>query len=231
MPIDNSNIAWCFTGDTLSDGKPIPLINQTIKFSDNIQIYKSGYNWSKYPTDALSHAGCHDNIYMLHRIYFGGEIIEKYNDGVSSELTILATIDASQLLLRYAADLALSLSHLYEIPDVVKEYLTTLNASTLKISHITIQKLYNDLNISTNRKNISDLVILKAIETAYNCISHDKFTCDKALNVKMSCIDTHRHISIMNGYKIFASRYYRNIPNTFLDFDERTYTAFSVNGY
>jgi hypothetical protein len=66
---------------------------------------------------------------LLHMVRYGGEVLIDENKGVSSERTILATIDAEHLLRRFAADQALSVAHLWEMPDVVREYLTTLDES------------------------------------------------------------------------------------------------------
>jgi hypothetical protein len=67
---------------------------------------------------------------MLHRVSYGGRVAEQDDKGVSSERTILASIDATQLLRRFAADQALSVAHLWAMPETVREYLTTLDEST-----------------------------------------------------------------------------------------------------
>jgi len=119
------NIAWHFTGDTLRDGSPIPVIGHTLVFSGEIEMCHSGYHWSRTPWQALEFAPGN----LLHKVQVGGKVIEDTNKGVSSERTILATIDATQLLRRFAADQALSVAHLWLMPDVVREYLTGLDES------------------------------------------------------------------------------------------------------
>lgn len=117
------NIAYHFTGSTLRDGSPIPPIGHKLVFPGKIKICKAGYHWSRQPFDALQYApGA-----MLHMVEFGGKTIEQDDKGVSSERTIIATMDATYLLRRFAADQALSVAHLWSMPDVVREYLVTLD--------------------------------------------------------------------------------------------------------
>jgi hypothetical protein len=63
-----------------------------------------------------------------HRVRVGGEIIEEPDDkGVSTERTILASVDLTTVFRRFAADQALSVAHLWDMPAIVREYLTTLD--------------------------------------------------------------------------------------------------------
>jgi len=119
----NDRIAWHFTGATLRDGSPIPAIGETLIYEGRIELCKSGYHWSLKPHQALQYAPGD----RLHMVRYGGVIDMGEDKGVSSERTILATIDAEHLLRRFAADQALSVAHLWDMPDVVREYLTTLD--------------------------------------------------------------------------------------------------------
>ena len=121
---DQADIAWHFTGDKLRDGSPIPPIGHTLVHAGVIEMCCSGYHWSRTPFQALSYAPGP----LLHKVRIGGTIRETKGDkGVSSERTILATIDATPLMRRFAADQALSVAHLWPMPDVVREYLTGLD--------------------------------------------------------------------------------------------------------
>jgi len=121
---DQADIAWHFTGDKLRDGSPIPPIGHTLVHTGEIKMCASGYHWSRTPFQALPYAPGP----LLHKVRIGGTIRETKGDkGVSSERTILATIDATQLMRRFAADQALSVAHLWPMPDVVREYLTGLD--------------------------------------------------------------------------------------------------------
>ena len=118
-----NNTAWHFTGNTLRDGSPIPAIGETLVFPHKVKMRASGYHWSLKPRQALQYA----RGPLLHKVSFGGYIEIGDNKGVSSERTIIASIDATHLLRRFAADQALSVSHLWDMPEVVREYLTTLD--------------------------------------------------------------------------------------------------------
>ena len=121
---DQADIAWHFTGDKLRDGSPIPPIGHTLVHAGKIEMCVSGYHWSRTPFQALQYAPGP----LLHKVRVGGKIVEAEGDkGVSSERTILATVDATQFLRRFAADQALSVAHLWPMPDVVREYLTGLD--------------------------------------------------------------------------------------------------------
>ena len=128
MSLPRPDLAWHFTGPTLRDGSPIPPVGHTLVFDGAIELCRSGYHWSRMPWQALRYAPGP----LLHRVRVGGTIIEEDDKGVSSERTVLATIDATYLLRRFAADQALSVAHLWPMPDVVREYLTTLDEETRK---------------------------------------------------------------------------------------------------
>lgn len=121
-----TNIAYHFTGDELIDGQPIPPIGQTLVYPGKIELRVQGYHWSRTPWQALQYAPGP----LLHKVRIGGEVIEHPDDnGVSSERTIIASIDATYLCRRFAADQALSVAHLWDMPQVVLDYLTTLDES------------------------------------------------------------------------------------------------------
>jgi hypothetical protein len=118
-----TDIAWNFTGDTLRDWSPIPPIGHTLVYPGQIEMCEAGYHWSLTPWEALRYAPGS----MLHKVRVGGSVIYKDDKGVSSERTILASLDATYLLQRFAADQALSVAHLWNMPEVVRECLTTLD--------------------------------------------------------------------------------------------------------
>jgi len=118
-----ANLAWHFTGNKLRDGSSIPAVGQKLIFKGGIEICSHGYHWSKQPYDALQYAPGT----KLHLVEYGGIVQEQEDKGCSSERTILKSIDATTLLRRFAADQALSVAYLWNMPDVVREYLTTLD--------------------------------------------------------------------------------------------------------
>ena len=126
-----NNTAWHFTGNTLRDGSPIPAIGETLVFPRKVKMCISGYHWSLKPHQALRYApGA-----TLHKVKFGGYVEIDDDRGVSSERTIIASIDATYLLRRFAADQALSVSHLWDMPEVVRDYLTTLDETKREASN------------------------------------------------------------------------------------------------
>lgn len=115
--------AYHFTGSTLRDGRPVPAIGETLIHDGPIVWCESGLYASRTAWDALRYALGP----MLHRVWC--EDIEQ-EDGdklVCRRRTIVASIDATHLMRRFAADQALSVAHLWDMPDVVREYLTTLD--------------------------------------------------------------------------------------------------------
>ena len=118
-------IAYHFTGDTLRDGRPIPAIGEKLVHTGEIIWCKSGLYASPKPHQALQSARGN----WLHRVECGQIEREEKDKFVCRERTILQTIDAEHLMRRFAADQALSVAHLWDMPEVVREYLTTLDDS------------------------------------------------------------------------------------------------------
>ena len=115
--------AYHFTGSTLRDGRPVPAVGETLVHEGPIEWCQSGLYASRTAWDALRYAP----DATLHRVLC--EDIER-EDGdklVCRRRTIVATIDATHLLRRFAADQALSVAHLWDMPDVVRDYLMTLD--------------------------------------------------------------------------------------------------------
>lgn len=116
-------IAYHFTGDTLRDGRPVPAVGETLTHEGEIVWCKSGLYASRKPHQALGYApGARLHMVECDRI--------EHEDGdkfVCRSRTIIVSIDATYLLRRFAADQALSVAHMWDMPDVVREYLTTLD--------------------------------------------------------------------------------------------------------
>ena len=115
--------AYHFTADTLRDGTPIPATNTWLEFPDEPILCEQGLHASLDPWDALQYAPGPN----LHLVELGGTIIHGDDKLVATRRKILKSIDATDLLRRFAADQALSVIHLWDAPEIVKDYLTTLN--------------------------------------------------------------------------------------------------------
>jgi len=124
-----------FTGKTLRDGSPIPKIGEWLELPENVKIKAcpsdmdiangyGGLHASGHPFDALLYAPGS----TLHLVELDGELIEHGSpvDKVAARRRkIVATIDAEPLLREFARKCALSVIHLWDAPEVVKQYLTT----------------------------------------------------------------------------------------------------------
>jgi hypothetical protein len=113
--------AWHFVGATLRDGRPVPADGETLVHTGTLELCASGLHASVDPFDALRFAP--GETLCLVRI--GGEVLHDHDKLVCSERTIVARMDATDML-RYSARMqAASVAHLWDAPDVVLDYLMT----------------------------------------------------------------------------------------------------------
>ena len=117
--------AWHFVGETLRDGRPVPADGVVLKHDGPLVMCESGLHFSKHPFDALYYApGA-----TLCLVECGGTIVEgtgNHKDkGVCSERTIIARMDATDLLRYFVRMQALSVIHLWDAPQIVCDYLMT----------------------------------------------------------------------------------------------------------
>jgi hypothetical protein len=124
-----------FTGKTLRYGSPVPKIGEWLELPRNIKIKAcpsmediangfGGLHASEHPFDALQFAPGS----LLHLVELGGELIEHGSpvDKVAARRRkIVSTIDAEPLLREFARKCALSVIHIWDAPEVVKQYLAT----------------------------------------------------------------------------------------------------------
>ena len=115
--------AWHFVGPTLRNGDPIPADGELLRFDGTPVICDKGLHASLEPFDALQFAP--GNTLCL--VEMGGTIIHRDDKLVATERTIICRMDAEEMLRYYARMQALSVAHLWDIPDVVLEYLMTSN--------------------------------------------------------------------------------------------------------
>ena len=113
--------AWHFTGTTLRDGRAIPPIGQVLKHTGKVTPCISGLHFSLTPSDALQFAPGP----FLHLVRIDGEYLSHNNKGVADNRTIVASMDATELLRFFARMQALSVVHLWDAPDLVLDYLMT----------------------------------------------------------------------------------------------------------
>jgi len=115
-----------FVGDTLRDGRPVPADGEWLMHVGRIIPCKSGLHASEHPFDALRYApGA-----ILCRVELEEDLVSHsrpIDKWVGRRRRIVARIDADYLLRRFAADQALHVAHLWEMPEIVRNYLTTLD--------------------------------------------------------------------------------------------------------
>jgi hypothetical protein len=117
-------IYYHFTGDTLRNGQPIPPIGKWLTFDGEPEPCECGLHASPTAFDALQYAPGT----LLHKVHLGGEI-KAHGDPVdkfaAQKRKIIASIDATATCRAFARRVALDVIHLWDAPDVVKQYLET----------------------------------------------------------------------------------------------------------
>jgi hypothetical protein len=101
------------------------VVGETLSISERPILCERGFHASRSARDALSYAPGG----LLCRVSVGGEIIEDDNKLVGQERTVIWMRDATNMLRAFAREQALSVSHLWDAPQVVHEYLIGGNES------------------------------------------------------------------------------------------------------
>ena len=114
--------AWHFTnGDKLRDGRPLPKNGELLKHNGPVNICESGLHASKRIIDALGYSPGS----IICRVECG-DIVETRGDKlVCRERTILWRVDGENLLKRFTRKCARDVAHLWDMPDIVRQYLYT----------------------------------------------------------------------------------------------------------
>ena len=121
-------IGYHFVGAMLRNGEPIPADREWLEHEGPVIPCKSGLHASEHPFDALQFAP--GNTLCLVELEGDlkphGNPVDKW---AGRRRKILKRINAEHLLRRFAADQALSVVHRWDMPEVVRDYLTTLDYS------------------------------------------------------------------------------------------------------
>ena len=113
--------AYHFVGPTLRDGRPVPPDGEWLEHDGPCVMCESGLHASRHPFDALRYAPgstlclveCED-------------VVEEVSDKlVCRRRKIVRRIDATELLRRFARQQAIKVLHLWNAPQVVRDYLAT----------------------------------------------------------------------------------------------------------
>ena len=121
LALDETRIGYNFVGATLRDGRPVPPDREWLVHEGDATLCESGLHASRHPSDALSYAPgstlclveCED-------------IVTEHDDKlVCRRRRIVARIDATDLLWRAAREYAQAVLHLWDAPQVVKDFLAS----------------------------------------------------------------------------------------------------------
>ena len=113
--------AYHFVGDNLRDGCPVPPDGEWLVHDGPVRMCESGLHASRHPLDALTYA---PGVILC--LVDCDDI--KAEDGdklVCRRRLIVARFDATDILRAFARQCALDVIHLWDAPQVVRDYLTT----------------------------------------------------------------------------------------------------------
>ena len=121
LALDETRIGYHFVGATLRDGRPIPPDGEWLTHDGPAVMCESGLHASRHPLDALQYApGATLCLVECEEI-----VSEQDDKFVCRRRRILARIDATDLLWRASREFARSVLHLWDAPQVVRDFLAT----------------------------------------------------------------------------------------------------------
>jgi hypothetical protein len=115
--------AWHFVGSKLRDGRAVPKDGEKLKQSGEIIPCENGLHGSVRILDALQYAP--PKTKWICRTEHCGVIVEHGDKVASSERTIIWRVEADPILRKVARMCASDVLHLWDAPEIVKEYLKT----------------------------------------------------------------------------------------------------------
>ena len=123
-----TEIAYHFTGSKLRDGRDVPAIGEWLEHEGPAVLCQSGLHASRTPFQALSFAPG----FQLHKVAIDGIVAETDDKLVATKRKIIASLDAKEIICLSPEKQALSVIHLYDCPQVLKEWLETGNPAKQK---------------------------------------------------------------------------------------------------
>ena len=115
------SIAWHFVGETLRDGRPIPPDGEWLEHDGDLVLCESGLHASERIIDALKYAPGG----TVCRVELDGEILKDDDKVVARRRRVLWRVDGEEVLQAFSRRVALDVAHLWDMPDVVRQYLET----------------------------------------------------------------------------------------------------------
>ena len=113
--------AYHFVGSTLRDGCPVPTDGEWLVHDGELVMCQSGLHASRHPFDALTYAPG-PVLCLVDCDEIDAEDVDKL---VCRRRRIVARFDATTMLRAFARQCALDVIHLWDAPQVVRDYLTT----------------------------------------------------------------------------------------------------------
>ena len=108
------------------DGRPVPADGVTLEHDGPMEMCVSGLHASRRIIDALQYAPIGKTIC---RVRCTGEIVDDSDKLICRSRTIIWRVDGSNILRKFACQQALSVAHLWNMPQIVREYLETQDES------------------------------------------------------------------------------------------------------
>jgi hypothetical protein len=108
------------------DGRAV-VVGETLTVEGEPVLCEHGLHWSQRILDALCHVPVSTRV-VLCAVCPGGQIVRGDDKGCSQARTCLALVDADATALRlraFAHWCALSVAHLWKMPDAMRQYLET----------------------------------------------------------------------------------------------------------
>jgi len=121
-------LGYHFVGVKLKNGEPVPPDGEWLVHVGPIEPCNAGLHMSERPFQALQYAPGS----TICRVELDGELAshgEPIDKWVGRRRRIIGRADATEMLRRFAADQALTVAHLWDMPTVVRDYLETLDES------------------------------------------------------------------------------------------------------
>lgn len=170
--------AYHFVKDKLRNGDPVPADGELLRWDGPLEMCATGLHASRKAWQALHYAPGS----TLCRVWCAGEMIEGDDKLVCRERTIVARINAKELLWRYARMCALDVAHLYDAPDVLRQYLKTGDEELRDAAWAAARaaKAPRDVSWSSTRFAIKALSFVVLRSTVFSAAWDARFTAKNA---------------------------------------------------
>jgi hypothetical protein len=132
--------AFHFVGEKLRNGEAIPPNGEWLSVDKSkLKMCEFGLHASEHPFDALNYAPG----FTLCLVDIDSKILRQNDKVCAEKRRIVARFDAKELCLKFARDCASDVLHLWNAPQVVKDFLATgENASASASASVSVSAAY-----------------------------------------------------------------------------------------